>query len=393
MSTFSEAIITEIQIRGFRSLENVTVMPQPVTVLVGPNTSGKSSFVDALFFLKRALADSPQKAFEERGGVEQIQTKTGQRPKTIELKVAIKSRAEGLFAGSYRVRFRVIGSGKKYSIPFESGEMMIKGEQTPHRFLVAHGRWEMSVAGTTPPIASNRLALPLLSGLEYFAPLYSALTSLYYYAINPQVVGTLQKHSYGERLTFDGSNAASVLRQLKARDKTLYQNVVQAVCHVIPTIQTVTDRKRGDRLTIAFEEKFPNLKPVSFDAGSMSAGTLRILAILLAVYQSNAPTLVTLEEPETAIHPGAAAVLVDAFKEAGLRLQILITTHSPDLLDRFEVDDLLAVSRIRGVTNIAPITESQRLAIRDRLFTAGEIHRLEGLRSSGLDIQETNFYA
>jgi predicted ATPase len=76
-------------------------------------------------------------------------------------------------------------------------------------------------------------------------------------------------------------------------------------------------------------------------------------------------------------------VLAEALQEAALRTQILITTHNPDLITRFDVDALRAVERnADGVTVIAPVAESQREAIRRRLFTAGEIHRIEGLRPS-----------
>ena len=114
----------------------------------------------------------------------------------------------------------------------------------------------------------------------------------------------------------------------------------------------------------------------------MSDGTLYVLGILLAVYQPRPPTLVGLEEPETAIHPGAAAALAETIQEAGLRTQVLVTTHSPDLITRFDTDSLRAVERIDGLTVIAPIAKEQREAIRLRLFTAGELHRIEGLRPS-----------
>ena len=109
MSEFSEAIITRVVVRGFRSLENVAVDLDKVTVLVGPNGSGKSSFVDALAFLQQSLTASPQEAFQSRGGVEQVLTQTGQRPVTISIKVHIQSRAPGDFAGTY---FQIRDEGK-----------------------------------------------------------------------------------------------------------------------------------------------------------------------------------------------------------------------------------------------------------------------------------------
>lgn len=378
MSEFSEAIITRIVVRGFRSLENVAVDLDKVTVLVGPNSSGKSSFVDALAFLQQSLTSSPQEAFKSRGGAEQVLTRTGHHPVAISIEVHIKSRAEGLYSGSYFVRFKP--SGKTFSISEETCEMALGSEHTVYRFTVRNGKWVESVAGTKPKLAQNRLALPLLSGTEYFALMYNTLTLMCFYTITPDSVSALHEPDEGERLTFDGSNAASVLKRLRAQDETLYLTVVQAVSQVVTSVQAIVPKTRGRRLTLSFEESFAGKQPVSFDALSMSEGTLRVLAILLAVYQAEPPTLVGLEEPETAVHPGAAAVLAEALQEAALRTQILVTTHSPDLITRFDVNALRAVERMNGITSIAPIVESQREAIRRRLLTAGEIHQSEGLR-------------
>lgn len=378
MSEFSEAIITRVVVRGFRSLENVTVDLDKVTVLVGPNSSGKSSFVDALAFLQQSLTSSPQEAFKSRGGAEQVLTRTGHHPAAISIEVHIKSRAEGMYSGSYYVRFKL--SGKTFSISEETCEMALGSEHTVYRFTVRNGKWVESVAGTKPKLAQNRLALPLLSGTEYFAPMYNTLTLMCFYTITPDSVSALHEPDEGDRLAFDGSNAASVLKRLRAQDETLYLTVVQAVSQVVTSVQAIVPKTRGRRLTLSFEESFAGKQPVSFDALSMSEGTLRVLAILLAVYQAEPPTLVGLEEPETAVHPGAAAVLAEALQEAALRTQILVTTHSPDLITRFDVNTLRAVERMNGITSIAPIVESQREAIRRRLLTAGEIHRSEGLR-------------
>jgi predicted ATPase len=381
VSKFSKALITRVVVRGFRSLENVAVDLAPVTVLAGPNGSGKSSFVDALAFLQQALQDSPQEAFRSRDGIEEVLTRTGQLPDTVSVEVHIQSRAIGLFSGSYFVKFKE--RRKKLSIEQESCEMTIGPEQTIHRFTVERGEWKESPEGIEPRLAESRLALPLMASLEYFVPMYNALTSMYFYSITPEALKAWQASERGDQLTLNGSNASSVLKRLSETDQTDYRRVVQAISQIVPSIQGITFKKRGRELRLAFSESFTGHKELSFEASSMSDGILRILGILLAVYQEETPTIVGFEEPETAVHPGAAAALAEIFQEAGLRVQILVTTHSPDLITRFDVKSLRAVDRTDGgVTIIAPIAESQREAILRRLFTAGEIHRIEGLRPS-----------
>ncbi len=387
MSEFSEAIITRVVVRGFRSLENVTVDLDKVTVLVGPNGSGKSSFVDALAFLQQSLTASPQEAFQSRGGVEQVLTQTGQRPVTISIEVHIQSRAPGDFAGTYFVKFETKERRKKLSLQ-ESCEMTTAPERALHRFAVANGKWQQSVEGMQPRLAENRLALPLMSSLEYFAPMYHALTSMIFYAVTPQALRIWQEPDAGAQLASDGGNAASVLRQL-SKDEMRYGRVLQALAKIVPSVHQVSLKRRGRMLKLVFQETFVGHTELRFEADGMSDGTLRALGILLAAYQEQSPTLVGFDEPEASIHPGAAAVLAEALQEAGLRTQVLVTTQSPDLVTRFNVETLRAVERKEnGTTVIAPIAESQLASIREGLFTAGELHRIEGLRPASVSAEE-----
>ncbi|MCB0122199.1 MAG: ATP-binding protein, partial [Caldilineaceae bacterium] len=110
-----------------------------------------------------------------------------------------------------------------------------------------------------------------------------------------------------------------------------------------------------------------------------SDGTLRMLGILVALYQDEQRSLVTLEEPELTIHPGALSVLWDEIEAAGDRSQVILTTHSPDLLDMCKVEQLRVVEKIDGITLIGPVDETQRSAIQERLFAPGELLRAQGL--------------
>ncbi len=88
--------------------------------------------------------------------------------------------------------------------------------------------------------------------------------------------------------------------------------------------------------------------------------------------------MIGIEEPETALHPAASAALREALQRASEKTQVIVTSHSSDLLDDLSLtaDALLAVVSIAGETRIAPLDEASRTALRDQLFTAGELLRL-----------------
>jgi predicted ATPase len=117
----------------------------------------------------------------------------------------------------------------------------------------------------------------------------------------------------------------------------------------------------------------------------MSDGTLRALAVLVALFQGNGAVshrLVGIEEPEIALHPAAAGVLTDGLRDASEHVQILVTSHSPDLLDTEAIPDesILAVVSEHGETHLGPLDEAGRSTLRDHLYTAGELLRMDQLR-------------
>ena len=132
--------------------------------------------------------------------------------------------------------------------------------------------------------------------------------------------------------------------------------------------------------------------PYTFHAAGMSDGTLRVLATLVAVAQLSTTrtpaSLVGLEEPESALHPAAAGALMDALREAASQAQVLITSHSPDLLDQvdLETDHLLAVLSENGVTKIAPVDKASLSVIQEHLYTPGELLRLDQLEPDREDL-------
>ena len=130
--------------------------------------------------------------------------------------------------------------------------------------------------------------------------------------------------------------------------------------------------------------------PRCFYANGVSDGTLRALGALVALFQGDGderrsagnPTLVGIEEPEGALHPGATGGLVEALSDASERVQVLVTSHSADLLDNDAIREgsILAVAARHGRTTIGPLDRAGRSVLHRRLFTAGELLRMDQLR-------------
>lgn len=201
----------------------------------------------------------------------------------------------------------------------------------------------------------------------------------------------------GKVLLRDGRNLASVLNLIGTQNPAAKAKVVELLSKVVPGVVDVTARHVGKRETIEFRQKVgENESPWRFMAENMSDGTLRALGVLTALFQSSNGTskkvpLVGIEEPEVALHPGAAGVLRDGLKTASRHTQVLVTSHSPDLLDDKSISDenILAVTNRNGETLIGPVDAAGRSAIQDKLFTAGELLRLNQLTSDLEEVEKT----
>ena len=247
-----------------------------------------------------------------------------------------------------------------------------------------------------PPVAAaDRLYLVSVSGVDAFRPVYDALSGTGFYNLNPEAIRDLQPPDPGNLLKRDGSNVASVLSNLAAHSSDFKQRLDEYLGAAVPGIAWVDRWPVGNKETIEFRQEVRGSQhPWRFLASNMSDGTLRALGVLVAIFQGvgngeSNRRLVGIEEPEAALHPAAAGVLVDALQDAAEHAQILVTSHSPDLLDNHDISDesILAVVAEYGETRFGPrktkigsIDQAGRSVLRDRLFTAGELLRMDQLR-------------
>ena len=97
--------------------------------------------------------------------------------------------------------------------------------------------------------------------------------------------------------------------------------------------------------------------------------------LLTALLQEPALPVIGIEEPELTVHPGALPLIFDYLQEASHRSQVIVTTHSPILLDLLSVDQarVFVVQRQDSATSVVPLSEKSKNAVRDQLLSLGEM--------------------
>jgi predicted ATPase len=390
MATKPTTFLRRVQIRNYKSIGRCTVALRPLTVLVGRNGSGKSNFLDALSFLTDALQTSLEQAIKMRGGIDAVRRRSTGHPRNFSLGLEIT--LPDWDAVSYR--FEVAARSPSGFVVKEES-IAVGPPDGPGRFHYRVRDGEISDASepNMPPVSSDRLYLVNAAGLPMFRSAFDALTSMGFYNLNPVAMKELQSPDAGKLLHRDGTNIASVIARLGSARPDIKDRVKAYLEKIVPGISDVDRVPLGPMETLEFRQSVSGAKnPWRFYAANMSDGTLRALGTLVAVMQladRSAPvSLVGIEEPETALHPAASGALVDALREASGHTQVVVTSHSPDLVDQFDVekDGVLAVAAYSGETRIAPVDKSSSEAMKQHLYSAGELLRMDQLQPDEADL-------
>lgn len=388
--------LTRVLLENYKSIARCDVPLGALTFLVGPNGSGKSNFLDALRFVTESLRTSLDHALRERGGIKEVRLRSGGRPTHFGLRLEFRLRTGE--RGFYAFRIGALKEGG-YKVQREDCRIARPHSSAVH-YSVRNGEVVSKSTEIAPAATGDRLYLVNASGLPEFRPVYEAFSRMGFYSLNPDRIRDLQPPDAGELLFRDGGNLASVLAQLTSHSLDTKKRIEEYLSRVVSGVSGVDAKSIGPKETLEFRQAIVQSKSSwKFLASSMSDGTLRALGILVALFQSanghaGQVPLVGIEEPELALHPAAAGVLLDALREGSESTQVLVTSHSPELLDdpKIPSESILAVVADQGLTRIGALDEVGASALRDRLYTPGELLRLNQLTPEPLALQPLDLF-
>jgi predicted ATPase len=427
--------LTRLRVKNFRSIADIDIPLSPLTVLVGPNGSGKSNVVDALRFVRDVFARGLDQAVMDREGMGVIQ-RWGTEGIEIGIEIFLAESKKVVFVkgekGINAKRETVPARNISYSFAIneqENGVLLISEENL---LIITHD-------GETPPLEIKRDAVQTKSKIggvgfaantsetamellsmgyssalwlpeqlfeaateffddenqpfsqeveqfpwekmsEVFKKVEALINSQLFYTLNPtdlrQPQQILKENPFDER----GRNLAAVVRRLIQNGSDKASELKSTLRRAVVGFNTIAIEPVGGYLAIKLIYQTDNTQPRTSYIGQESDGTIRMLGLLAALYQDPPQPFLSIEEPEANIHPGALAVLASVLDEASLRSQVLVTTHSPDMLDHLPAESFLVVEKVGDTTHVGPLDASQLASVRKRLFTPGELLRMEGLQ-------------
>jgi predicted ATPase len=375
--------ISRVRIKNYKSIASCDVRLGPLTILVGPNGSGKSNFLDALAFMTRALATTPEEAIDERGGFGEILRRVPSQAESFSIGIEATVPwwpAKPELAATYE--FEIGPARGRSGFEILRDECVLRGEGGTARFHVERGDAEVDSQGMSGHTKGtlDRLFLPPVGGQPPFNQLYVGLIRPRFYNFNMETLRRPQLSAARPLLQHGGEALGDVLAALAADDEVSKARVEAYLNAIVQGATAVKVHRVGGYMTVALKINVVD-QEYEFSSLAMSDGTLRAVALLAALFQPEALNgqlpLVGIEEPETALHPAAAGALFDALAEASGHVQVIATSQSADLLDREDLD----VSTVRpvtmrdGLTVIGEVDPASREIVRQKLYTLGELMR------------------
>lgn len=408
-------MITRVQIKGYKSLQDVNVDLKQLTVLIGANAAGKSNFLDALQLLSRIanakkLKDAfesphrgtPLESFSFRG--EGIRELLQREHPTLSIEVDVKlssdvirsvnnqieamqrspegarghhgESSDGNTDRKIKVREDYLRYRIEITIQPKTGILQVSdefvaalnkdGTLTKKRkpFLESKGdNLRLRLEGQGHPRYLGRYVNHSALSVGLYAPYYPHMVALkeelsrwfFYYFEPRERMRTPNPVKEVRHIGLMGEELASFLNTLKATEPKQFDNVVRSIKRVIPSITdinvNINDIGQVELEVVEGDTSIP--------ARLVSEGTLRLLGLLSLSGVKEPASVLGFEEPENGVQPGRIDLIAKYLtsQTSSSNTQFIVTTHSPVLADKIPPESLYMCQKRNGVTSVLPLSK------------------------------------
>ena len=361
--------LESIHLRNFRAFRDVQMTDIPAfCVLVGANGVGKSTFFSVFGFLKDAMATDVNHALVKLGGVrgfQEVRSRGATGPIEIEIKfrrdaraplatytLKIDERDGRAYVALEQLKYRRGSKGQPWSfLKFENGS----GYAVTNELSAKDVATEKDLTRDDQQLKSpDLLAIKALAQFQKF-PVIVALGELInrWYVSDFHIDQARSDRDSGQidHLSREGENLASVLQYLQKQHPKILEKIVDRLSHRIPGVTKVESKTTEEgRVLLKFQDgAFED----PFLAKYVSDGTIKMLAYLILLNDPDPFPMLCVEEPENQLYPSLLEELAEEFRayadNGGL---VIVSTHSPDLLNAVRTEELFYLVKRNGYTTI-----------------------------------------
>ncbi|MEY4529331.1 MAG: hypothetical protein RLZZ156_52 [Deinococcota bacterium] len=364
--------LSSFRLKNFKSvLDSGTIKFTPLTVFIGDNGVGKSSLIEGLQMFQDIVLDGLDIALQRWRGIEHIWHKgAANRAKMIQDTLSAKGT---WLTNPIAFQVKLDASGKIFRLNYEPSahnSSLDTVELKTQSVISSDGAWDWYM---------NKSEI----GSEDLDSYPHGIDRWQFLELNPQQMGTprpRQRASSQVQLLRDGSNVAEYLLSIRDQNQEAFNGIIETLMYVLPyakdlqpSITSELERTVYLQLT-ELDYKIPGWL--------LSSGTLRVLALLCVLRHPTPPPIIFIEELENGLDPRTLNLIVEEIRRAvenGIT-QVVITTHSPYLLDLLSLSQIIVVERVNGQPVFTRPANQKHLAAWLEKFSPGQLYTMGRLR-------------
>ena len=387
-------MIRHLEILHYRALKYIDIKLANFLILVGPNASGKSTFLDVIYLIKDILNEGPQMAVEKRTSrfAELLWKNQGDKFEiAIELEIPkdIRERLKDKDFSSVRYEISLQLEDKKGVIIGGENLWLIKGSATSSQKFSSKSLRQMTLFPREPeepqclvlsrrhtPARWRKIVSKIAQGNDYFrsettdwnitykfGPFKASLAripededrfpvalwtknilmeGIQFLQLNSSVMRWACRPDLPVVFQSDGSNLPKVIQYLKKQQPDSFARWIQHIQTALPEIEEVQIKERPEDRFLYLNIRYNN--GLKLPSWVISDGTLRLLAQTIIAYLPEKNRIYMIEEPENGLHPLAIESIYQSLSSV-YENQIFLATHSPAILRLAQPKDILCFSK------------------------------------------------
>jgi predicted ATPase len=338
--------IKNISIKGFRRLQEIDLPMKRLTVLIGENGSGKTSFLDIFSILSASARGDLQNTLQLKGGLNDILT----RGKVKELEISVEMDL------SYQnpLQYNLILSPQRFSYMIKEESLTQQPQKKtdqPFLYIDSYGldikyfsqeeRKLLRPNWGQNPLETSLFQVPKMYRVpENTRKCLAACT--YYAALDISEKSPIRLPQTMRPAVLPGKNGEDLipcLYNLRETDRDRFEWLEDILSAAFPDFERLNfPPVAAGTLSMTWSDRHFS-EPIYIH--ELSEGTLRFLWLATLLQSQNLTTITLIDEPEISLHPELLKHLVDLMREASKRTQLIVATYSDRLIRFLEPEEIL----------------------------------------------------
>ena len=397
--------IRTIHVSNFKSFSDETISFDRLNVLIGANASGKSNVIALFRFFTNIINYGIDNAISMLGGMEYLLNANIGKSKPMRMSIDIsfadekwqrlldrkKRTVVRLDELQYEFELTPHKKGTGYKITHDTLKMVFvpiskKSDDVSNseNYIVIYhkdkvGKASSSLSGQNTQNLTDEqrsrlcydVFLPYINEKEnrkellihdaglFLPPFFQEDSFLKIFDFDPNLMKQATHLRSLNRLEENGSNLATILQRILVNSSSR-KKLISLMKYCLPFFENIEIENNFDQsITYKIKETY---SPKKFYSNFLSDGTVNMLALVIALYFTKESKIVILEEPERNLHPQLMKKLIELAKDASSEKQIIITTHTPEIIKYTELTTLLLAHRSKeGFTHVEKPVANERI--------------------------------